>query len=166
MSAESGLIIEPLRRHHNRDAFGCGIESLDAYLRRQATQDVKRRISRVFIARYSEDPATIVGYYTLSSLSIDLSALPDETAKKLPRHPIPGALIRRLAVDASAQRQGIGKMLLSNAIVRTLAVSDDIAIYALVVDAFNQDAESFYKHYGFSRLADTANRLFLPLKSL
>jgi GNAT superfamily N-acetyltransferase len=163
MSSESRLIIEPLGRHHNRDAFGCGIESLDAYLRRQATQDVKRRISRVFIARYADDPARIVGYYTLSSLSIDLSALPDQTAKKLPRHPIPAALIGRLAVDASARSKGIGKMLLSNAIRRTLAVSDDIAIYALVVDAITEDAESFYLRYGFSRLAHSSSRLFLPL---
>jgi len=124
---------------------------------------VKRRISRVFIARYPEDPARIGGYYTLSSLSIDLSALPDQTAKKLPRHPIPAALIGRLAADASAQRKGIGKMLLSNAVRRTLAVSDDIAIYALVVDAINKDAESFYRCYGFFRLAHSSSRLFLPL---
>ncbi len=163
MSAESGLIIEPLSRHHNRNAFCCGIESLDAYLRRQATQDVKRRISRVFIARYPEDPARIVGYYTLSSLSIDLPALPDQAAKKLPRHPIPAALTGWLAVDASARSKGIGKMLLSNTIRRTLAVSDDIAIYALVVDAINKDAESFYLRYGFSRLAYSSSWLFLPL---
>jgi len=164
MSGERRLIIEPLGHHHNRNAFTCGIESLDAYLRRQATQNVKRRISRVFIARYPDDPARIVGFYTLSSLSIDLSALPDQTAKKLPRHPIPAALIGRLAVDASAQRKGIGKMLLSNAIRRTLLVSNDIAIYAMVVDAINQDAESFYLRYGFSRLAHTRNRFFLALK--
>jgi len=165
MSAQSGLVIEPLGRHHIRGAFSCGIEPLDIYLRRQATQDMKRRISRVFIARYRREEAEIVGYYTLSSLSIDLSALPDNTARKLPKHPMPAALIGRLAVDASAQHQGIGKMLLSNAIKRTLAVSDDIGIYAVVVDAINQNATSFYMRYGFSRLTDTANRLFLPLKS-
>jgi len=166
MSGETGLVIEPLGLQHNRSAFGCGIESLDTYLRRQATQDVKRRISRVFVARYPRDPARILGYYTLSSLSIDLSALPAQAARKLPRHPLPAALIGRLAVDSSVQRKGIGKMLLSNAIKRTLAVSDDIAIYALVVDAIDRDAESFYLRYGFSLLSHAGNRLFLPLKSL
>lgn len=166
MSAQSGLVIEPLGRHRNRGAFSCGIESLDVYLKRQATQDMKRRISRVFVARYPDDAMRIVGYYTLSSLSIDLSALPDQTARRLPKHPLPAALIGRLAVDSSVQRNGIGKMLLSNAIRRTLAVSDDIAIYALVVDAIDRDAESFYLRYGFSLLSNAGNRLFLPLKSL
>lgn len=165
MSSESEFVIEALNRSHNRTAFNCGIESLDGYLKCQANQDIKRRVSRLFVARSRQDKTRVLGYYTLSTLSIDLSILPEKVAKKLPRHPIPAALIGRLAVDLSAQGQGIGKMLLSNAIKRTLAVSDDIAIYALVVDAINQEAEFFYKRYGFSRLAHSGSRLFLPLKS-
>lgn len=166
MSSESELVIEPLNRNHNRTAFNCGIESLDRYLKRQASQDIKRRISRVFVASGRQDETRVLGYYTLSTLSIDLSFLPDKLAQKLPRHPIPAALIGRLAVDIYAQGKGIGKLLLSNAVKRTLAVSDDIAIYAMVVDAINQEAESFYKRYGFSPLAHGGSRLFLPLRSL
>ena len=166
MSSDSELVIEQLNRDHNRTAFNCGIEFLDRYLKHQANQDIKRRISRVFIARRLQDETTVPGYYTLSTLSIDLSFLPDKLAKTLPRHPIPAALIGRFAVDGSAQGKGLGKLLLSNAIKRTLAVSDDIAIYAIVVDAINQEAESFYKRYGFSRLAYRGSRLFLPLRSL
>ncbi len=165
MSSESELIIEPLNRSHNRAAFNCGIESLDGYLKRRANQIIKRRVSRLFVTRSRQDKTRVLGYYTLSTLSVDLSILPEKVAKKLPRHPIPTVLIGRLAVDLSAQGKGIGKMLLSNAIKRTLAVSDDIAIYALVVDAINQEAESFYKHYGFSRFVHSGGRLFLPLKS-
>ena len=166
MSSGSELVIEPLNRNHNRTAFNCGIESLDRYLQHQANQDIKRRVSRVFVVRSRQDETRVLGYYTLSTLSIDLSVLPEKLAKKLPKHPIPAALIGRLAVDVSAQGKGIGKMLLSNAIKRTLAVSDDIAIYAIVVAAINQEAESFYRRYGFSQLAQSASRLFLPLKSL
>ncbi|MBL3591617.1 MAG: GNAT family N-acetyltransferase [gamma proteobacterium endosymbiont of Lamellibrachia anaximandri] len=166
MSSESELVIEPLNRNHNRATFNCGIESLDRYLKRQASQDIKRRISRVFVACALQDETRVLGYYTLSTLSIDLSVLPEKVAKKLPRHPIPAALISRLAIDISAQGKGIGKMLLSNSIKRTLAVRDDIAISAMVVDAINQEADSFYKRYGFSRLAHSGSRLFLPLKSL
>ncbi len=171
MSSESELVIEPLNRHHNRAAFFCGIESLDRYLKRQANQDMKRRVSRVFVVRGRQDNTRVLGYYALSALSIDLSVLPEEFAKKLPKHPIPAALIAlialigRLAVDISARREGIGKMLLSNAVKRTLAVSNDIAIYALVVDAINEEAESFYMQYGFAHLTSEGNRLFLPLKS-
>ncbi len=165
MSSANELVIELLNQNHNRTVFNCGIESLDRYLTRQASQDMKRRISRVFIARPPGDRTLVLGYYTLSALSIDLSVLPEIVAKKLPRHPIPAALIGRLAIDLSAQGKGIGNMLLANAIKRTMAVSDDIAIYAMVVDAINQPAESFYEHYGFARLAHNGSRLFLPLRS-
>jgi len=165
MSSGSELVIEPLNRNPNRTAFICGIESLDRYLKLQANQDIKRRVSRLFVVRSRQDETRVLGYYTLSTLSIDLSLLPEKLAKKLPKHPIPAALIGRLAVDISAQGKGIGKMLLSSAIKRTLAVSDEIAIYAMVVDAINEQAESFYKQYGFAHLASKGNRLLLPLKS-
>ncbi len=165
MSSGSELVIEPLNRNHNRTAFNCGIESLDRYLQHQANQDIKRRVSRMFVVRSRQDETRVLGYYTLSTLSIDLSVLPEKLAKKLPKHPIPAALIGRLAVDVSAQGKGIGKMLLSNAIKRTLAISDDIAIYAIVVDAINEEAESFYMQYGFAHLASEGKRLFLALKS-
>ena len=159
------VVIEPLNQIHNRAGFNCGIASLDRYLKRQARQDIKRSISRVFIARHQQNESVVLGYYTLSTLSIDLSCLPNDVARKLPRHPIPAALIGRLAVDVSAQNRGMGRLLLSNAIKRTLAVGNNIAIYAMVVDAINQEAESFYQRYGFSHLVHNSKRLFLPLKS-
>jgi GNAT superfamily N-acetyltransferase len=165
MSSGSELVIEPLNRNHKRTAFNCGIESLDRYLQHQANQDIKRRVSRVFVVRSRQDDTRVLGYYTLSTLSIDLSVLPEKLAKKLPKHPIPAALIGRLAVDVSAQGKGIGKMLLSNAIKRTLAISSDIGMYAIVVDAINEQADSFYMQYGFAHLASEGKRLFLPLKS-
>ncbi len=112
-----------------------------------------------------EYPATIVGYYTLSTLSIELKQLPEALARNLPRHPVPAALIGRLAVSQQAQGKGIGKMLLMDAIKRTLGVSDEIAIYAIVVDAIDMHAKSFYQQYGFSSLSSKSHRLYLPLKS-
>jgi len=91
--------------------------------------------------------------------------LPEKPARKLPKHPIPAALIGRLAVNRNAQGCGIGKMLLVDAIKRTLSVSDQIAIYAMVVDAINDNAKGFYEQFGFVRLSDDSSRLFLPLKS-
>lgn len=105
-----------------------------------AGQDVRRCITRVFVATTPVDPRVIVGYYTLSTLSIELDQLPDRIARKLPRHPIPAALLGRLAVDQHARGHGVGKMLLANAIQRTLAISDQIAIYAMIVDAIDERA--------------------------
>lgn len=159
-------MITALGPTHGRKDFKCGAEILDRYLEKQAGQDVKRRISRVYVATDLQHPQVIIGFYTLSTLSIDLKQLPDQLAQKLPRHPVPAALIGRLAVNKTAQGQGVGTMLLADAIKRTLAVSDQIAIYAIVVDAMNDNASKFYEQFGFTRLSDDPQRLFLPLKSI
>ena len=143
-----------------------GVEALDRYLKKQAKQDIKRRISRVFVATKPDNPKVVIGYYTLSTLSIELNQLPEKIARKLPKHPVPAALIGRLAVSSSAHGQGVGKMLVADAIKRTLAVSDQIAIYTMVVDAINDNAKGFYEQFGFTRLSDDSPRLFLPLKSI
>ncbi len=166
MTGYQHLIIEAFNNTHDRPGFKCGVESLDNYFKKQAKQAIKRRISRIFIATIPESPATVVGYYTLSTLSIGLSQLPEDIARKLPRHPIPVALIGRLAVSQQAQGQGVGRMLLLDAIKRTLAVSDDIAIFTIVVDAIDKQAQRFYQPFGFSSLGTQKQRLFLPLKSL
>ncbi|MGD9004711.1 MAG: GNAT family N-acetyltransferase, partial [Desulfobacterales bacterium] len=132
MTDSQNLVIAPLNPTHDRTGFECGVDALDRYLKRQAKQDSKRRIARVFVATKPDNPSSVIGYYTLSTLSIELNQLPEKLARKLPRHQVPTALIGRLAVSKAAQGQGIGKMLLADAIKRTLAVGDQIAIYAMV----------------------------------
>lgn len=166
MTDDTNLVIRPLNSDHDRPGFHCGVPSLDNYIQKQARLDVKRRVSRVFVATMVEQPTSIVGYYTLSTLSIELGQLPQDLARKLPRHPIPAALLGRLAVNKGAQAHGVGKMLLIDAIKRTLAVSDEIAIYAMVVDAIDERAQRFYEQFGFSLLSSDSQRLFLPLKSI
>lgn len=156
------LKIEPLGKHHDRAVFSCGLPELDRYLARQAGQDVRRRIARVFVCTTRESD-TVLGYYTLSALAVDLSALPRELSRKLPRHPVPCALIGRLAVDQSARGQGLGRMLLADAIKRTRSASDIMAIHAIVVDAKNSTAKQFYEGFGFTPMEQYPMRLFLPL---
>jgi predicted N-acetyltransferase YhbS len=108
------LVIRPLDGDHDRSGFHCCVASLDAYIKKQARQDVKRRVSRVFVATSAEQPNNIVGYYTLSTLSIELSQLPQALTRKLPRYPVPAALLGRLAVNQAAQGHGVGRMLLSS----------------------------------------------------
>jgi len=166
MTDFQNLVIEPLNLIHDRTGFQCGVEAQDCYLKKQAKQDIKRRVSRVFVATKPDNPMVVIGYYTLSTLSIELNQLPEKIARKLPKHPVPAALIGRLAISNAAQGQGIGKFLLADAIKRTLAVSDQIAIYSMVVDAINDNAIGFYEQFGFTRLSDDSPRLFLPLKSI
>jgi GNAT superfamily N-acetyltransferase len=165
MTNFQNLVIAPLNPTHDRTGFQCGVAALDRYLKKQAKQDVKRRISRVFVATQPDNPKAVIGYYTLSTLSIELNQLPQNLARKLPKHPLPAALIGRLAANNTAQGQGVGKMLLADAIKRTLAVGDQIAIYAMVVDAIEDNVKGFYEKFGFTLLNDYSPRPFLPLKS-
>ena len=162
MTESDALTIEPLGRRHDRTAFSCGLPELDRYLARQAGQDVRRRIARVFVCTAGETHA-VLGFYTLSALSIDLASLPEQRSRKLPRHPLPCALVGRLAVDRSAHGRGLGRMLLADAVRRTVAAGETVAMHALIVDAANDDARRFYEKFGFVPLTDDPMRLFLPL---
>ena len=165
MTHHKDLVIVPLNTDHDRASFHCNVDALDNYIHKQAGQDIKRSISRVFVAEQPGNSKEVMGYYSLSTLSIELSQLPENLARKLPRNPIPAALIGRLAVSKNAQGYGIGKMLLIDAIKRTLSVSEQIAIYAMVVDAIDDNAKGFYEQYEFRCLNNSSARLFLPLKS-
>lgn len=158
------LTISALASHHDRQGFSCGVPELDSYLRTRAGQDIRRRIARVFVC-CAQGNDSIAGFYTLSSLSIDASSLPQNMARKLPRHPIPAALIGRLAVSERNQGQGIGTMLIADAVKRSLAVSEEMAIHALVVDAKDDAAARFYRRFGFQSFVGESRRLFLPMAS-
>lgn len=166
MSNNHKLVIEPLSSKHDKSSFDCDVLPLNHYLKKQAGQDIKRRVSRVFVAIEPQDSSRILGCYTLSSLSIQLNELPPSLSRKLPKHPIPAALIGRLATCQQEQGHGIGQMHMANAIRRTLNVSDQIAIYAMAVDAVNEQAQDFYEKFGFKRLSVEHRRLFLPLKKI
>ncbi len=165
MSPDDALIIEPLGKEHDRAAFSCGVQELDRDLTQQASQDTRRRIARVFVCT-AEGSNVVIGFYTLSVLSLDLGFLPEHLARKLPRHPVPAALIGRLAVDRSSQGSGIGRMLLADAVKRTASAGEEIAVYAVVVDAKDENARRFYEAFGFRSLRRRPMRLFLPLGSL
>ena len=162
MTGPDALVIEPLARRHERAGFSCGLPELDRYLARQAGQDVRRRIARVFVCTAGDGDA-VLGFYTLSALAVDLASLPADLSRKLPRHSVPCALIGRLAVDRSAQGRGLGRLLLADALKRVVAAGETVAMHALIVDAANDGAKRFYERFGFAPLTDHPLRLFLPL---
>lgn len=157
--------VEPLGPHHDRNAFSCGEPALDDYLRNHAGQDSRRNVTSVFVA-VGDDPATIIGYYTLSAASFSRDDLPEALARKLPRYPIPAALIGRLAVDKRFRGQLYGRFLLINAFERIMRASEALAVHAIVVEAKDEMAEAFYGRYGFEAFSGQSRRLFLPLARL
>jgi ribosomal protein S18 acetylase RimI-like enzyme len=154
------FLIEPLAGAHDRRTFDCGNAALDRYFREQVTQDIRRRITHCFVALDPE--ARLAGYYTLSAASLPITALSADKVKRLPRYPLlPAGLIGRLAVDRKFRGQGLGGALIVDAIDR--AMRAEPAIFTLIVEAKDDGAASFYRHYGFRPLASRPLSFFLPL---
>jgi predicted GNAT family N-acyltransferase len=104
----------------------------------------------------------IAGFYTLSAGGILLTQMPVRFAKRLPRYPtVPIARLGRLAVALAYRGRKLGGALLWDAIER--ASRSEVAVYALVVDAKDEQAESFYLHHGFVEFGGANRTLILPL---
>ena len=146
--------------------FSCGKDLLDTYLKTQASQDVRRKLSACFVSLHVET-GLIQGYYTLSNNSIPLDMVPDRFKNQLPNsyRSIPTTLLGRLAVDKRFEKKGVGKMLLIDALKRSYEISKSIGSFAVVVDPLDIDAENFYTKYGFILLPDS-RKMFLAMKTI
>ena len=152
--------IEPLGKH-NRAGFSCGDATLDEWFHRRAGQDEKRNVARIFVA--IDDRFGIVGFYSLSTFTLSIVDLPPALAKSLPRYDaIPAALIGRLARDERVRGEGVGDLLLADAVRRTLGAAQSIAVFAIVVDAKDERAAAFYRAFGFEPFLSRPLRLYLP----
>jgi len=152
--------IEPLGGHE-RAAFSCGIVALDDWFRHRAGHDAKRNVARVFVA--VDDQLGIVGFYSLNAFTLAIGDLPREHAKRLPRYDaIPAALIGRLARDERVRGQGIGDLLLADAVRRVLGPARSLAVFAIVVDAKDEKSAAFYRGFGFTSFPNRPLRLFMP----
>ena len=156
---------ELLDKKHHREVFDCGKELLNNYLKKQASQDIKRKLAACFVL--SENETNIQGYYTLSNNSIPLHNFPEHIQKKLPKsyNAIPATLLGRLAIDQKHQGKGIGKILLIDALKRSYEISKEIGSFAVVVAPIDETAENFYKKYDFIKLPDSG-KMFIAMKTL
>jgi ribosomal protein S18 acetylase RimI-like enzyme len=162
---ETRYRIGPLSVKHDRAAFSCGVEALDRYLQKQAGQDISRRAAAAFVI--TPDGTTIAGFYTLSAHLVNLADLPQNIAKKLPRYPnVPATLLGRLAVSENFRGQGIGELLLLDALRRALGNTREVAAAVVVVDANDERARGFYLRHDFIPLPTQPNRLFYPMKTI
>jgi len=157
------LQIKPLASHHDRAGFACGVESLDRYFKTQAGQDVRRKANAVFVIVEPKDANRVLGYYTLCASALPQGDVPLAARRHIPLYPMVSAtLIGRLAVSENCQGQGIGALLLADAVRRAYVSASSIGSSMLVVDAVNERAAAFYEANGFVRLPDSL-RLVLPM---
>jgi len=153
----------PLEKAHERKSFDCSNDELNRYLREQARQDTEKRVAAPFVFT-QPGSAAVLGFYTLSSSIILVEELPPDLMKRLPRYgQLPVTLLGRLAVDRSVGGQGVGEFLLVDALRRSLEAAQQIAAMAVIVDAKDERAESFYRHFDFEPFQQTPLRLFMPM---
>jgi GNAT superfamily N-acetyltransferase len=152
------------KKRHGRNAFDCGVDALNNYLKLMANQHASRDNSRTYVLEAPENNNRIMGFYTLAMTTIDLSSLPDPLRKRHPDHYSAG-LIARLAVDRRYTRKGFGAWLLVDALKKLLSASDVVAFPIVVVDA-KEGASEFYKKFGFIPFEHQENKLFITIADI
>ena len=174
MASEKKWDFVPIHKKYQRDHFNCGYAVLDEYIKKYAKQNHEKGIAKTFVAITSgaseaiEDNLSLKvdGFYTLSASTIEFESLPDAAQKGLPAYPIPAILIGKLAVDNAVKGQGLGTELLVDALLRAVKASQDVAVFAVRVDAINLTAKDFYLKYEFIPFQDQPLSLFLPIKTI
>lgn len=161
------LTVEPLdSRRHLRSDFCCGKDSLDNYIRKQASQDAKKRVATIFVL-IDHPEARVLAYYTLSAYTVNIAVLDQAFAKALPRYPLlPSVLLGRLAVDNRQQGKGLGELVLIDALKKSLDATRQIGALAVIAEALDQKAMDFYIKYGFQPFRQVPMKLYLPMKSI
>lgn len=156
---------EPLAVHHDVDKFDCGVDSLSLWLGRHALQAASSGSARTYVVR-DDEQERVVGYHAMAAASISQTEATPRAAQGMPRHPIPAALLARLAVDTSVQGRGIGAWLLRDAMLRALSVGDELGVRVLLVHAIDDAARSFYLRHGFEPSPTDELNLQLLLKDV
>ena len=151
-----------LEKSHNRKNFECEEKSLTDYIQKQASQDIKKRLTTCFVS--IDKHKNVIGYYTLTSESLGRDLIPEKFIKKVPKnYNAPVILLGRLARDIKAKGTGLGEHLLLDALFRAYTLSEQsIGAMAVVVDPISENAIKFYGKYGFEQLPDS-EKMFLPM---
>lgn len=161
------LKIEPNGSSHDRTGFDCGVPALNRYLRETARQHIAKRIAKTFVLVEDTDGTLkpVLGFFTMSLCQVLASDIPPKWAKRLPRQ-IPAMRLGRLAVARARQREGLGKVLLVEAIYKVAAVASAAGGIGLFVDAKDQAAADFYSHFGFEPTPTQPLTLFMPMDTV
>ncbi|MGB3637910.1 MAG: GNAT family N-acetyltransferase [Rivularia sp. (in: cyanobacteria)] len=158
-------IVELLNKRHNRNSFDCGNEALNKFLKQIARQHIQKGISRTFVLIDTEQPEIIMSFFTLTLCEVRVEKLPSNFAKKYPSK-VPGVKLARLAVNELYQRQGIGEIMMIEAMQRALIIAENAGGIGLFVDAKDEAAKTYYSRYGFVSLEDALLEMFLPLSTI
>jgi GNAT superfamily N-acetyltransferase len=156
------LHIDRLTAEHDVSTFDCGVAEVDDWIRRYAVAAQVMDSARTFVAVQG----TVIGYFSLTMGSVRKKDAPQKLVRGLPGYPVGMVLLARLAVDKKAQGDGIGTLLLAEALRRAVAAGEAAAARLVVVDAIDDNAEAFYRHFGFLPAPEHPHRLFRRMKDI
>ena len=160
----SGSCIEILRREHPRRRFRCGEARVDDWLRTKALQHQDKHLSVTKVLLHQT--GTIAAYYTLATGQVDFGELPPELTRKLPRRVLPVAVLAWLGVDTNHQGQGLGRLLLAQALRDCYEAGQTFAFVSVILDCLNDAAKGFYQQWDFKEVPGHPYRLYLSTKTL
>jgi GNAT superfamily N-acetyltransferase len=161
-----GWAIESISPSHVAKAFKSNHHSLDFWLQRHALQNEQNGIARTRVLIRGDSP-TILGFYSLAATTIQIDELPPEIRQRLAiRYPAPAILLGQLAIHRELHRQGLGGLLMAHALRTARQASELVGAIAVAVDAIDNPAVDFYRHYGFSPLKRDGRHLFLPMSGI
>lgn len=154
--------VERLSPAHDLVRFCCGNKALDDWLRHHGWENERRDLSRTYVL--IDEPATVVGYYSLTMGGVRKDRLPKRYGHGLPNYDIGMVLIARLAISLSHQGQGLGRDLMIDAIKRSERAGAHAAARFLAVDPIDDAARAFYQRFGFRHIGgDPGGRMYLRL---
>lgn len=155
--------IEKLRREHPVESFDCGQEALNRFLVRFALTNQLANASQTYLGLAD---GAIAGFYTLVVGEITYEDAPERLIKGLARHPVPVAILARLAVSVDWQGKGVGAGLLKDAMKRTLQAANIIGIRAFIVHAKDDNVKRFYERFNFAPSPTDPLHLYLLIKDI
>jgi len=157
---------EPLRGGHRINGFESGEGSFDVWLARHARAAGGAGSAKTYVVTDGTQEGRIVGYYALTGASVEPREATDRAVKGMGRYPIPAVLLSRLAVDLSVQQSGVGALLLQDAMLRAVSVSDEVGIRLLLAHALNDSARPFYVKFGFEESPTDSMNLQIIIKDV
>ena len=155
--------IEVLSALHPLEAFDCGSEDLNRWLKKYALLNQSSNSAKTYVAI---DDDQVVGFYSLAYGQVEHAAAGERLKKGLAKHPIPVMLLARLAVDKDRHGEGIGKGLLKDAVLRTVAAANIAGLRALIVHAKDDRARAYYERFDFQPSPTDPLHLYALVKDL
>ena len=158
-------VIERISKSHDTRGFDCGDATLDEFLKDSAKRSDETGFARTYVAIRAGDKA-VSGYYTVRNSHVEFRNPPADVAQRVPKYPVPVVRLAGLAVTRDAKGSGLGAQLLVSALQLSLAVANKIEVQAVAVELEDGQGRKFFEHFGFKRLPESRQHLYLSVKAL